>query len=178
MGLELLEEGFEPLPTGAFRYRVLGLSGCRAADWLPRPEPVAWALAALMHPGTWSRAELKVECLRRVRQWEDTEFRKEVLVNWIETYVQLSGEDAAEYQRMRAEVARFGFELELDGATERFNRTYASLGLPLLDLLPAFRAAPQPTRMFFERTVHLTPEGHDVAARAIAGFLADQSLVP
>ena len=98
-GLEILEEGFEPLPTGAFRYRVLGLSGCQASEWLPRPEPVAWALAALMHPGTWSRAELKVECLRRVRQWEDTDLRKEVLVNWIETYVQLSGEDAAEYQR-------------------------------------------------------------------------------
>jgi hypothetical protein len=100
MGLEVLEEGFEPLPTGAFRYRVLGLSGCRAADWLPRPEPVAWALAALMHPGSWSRAELKVECLRRVRQWEDTDLRKEVLVNWIETYVQFSGEDAAGYQRL------------------------------------------------------------------------------
>ncbi|HKH48004.1 MAG TPA: hypothetical protein VKM72_25375 [Thermoanaerobaculia bacterium] len=100
VGLEVLEEGFEPLPTGAFRYRVLGLSGCRAADWLPRPEPVAWALAALVHPGRWSRAELKAECLRRVWQWEDTGFRKEVLVNWIETYVQLSGEDAVEYRRL------------------------------------------------------------------------------
>lgn len=53
-----------------------------------------------MRPGPWSRAELKVECLRRVRQWGDTGFRKEVLVNWIETYVQLSKEDAAAYQRL------------------------------------------------------------------------------
>jgi hypothetical protein len=30
---------------------LLSLSGCRAADWLARPEPVAWALAALMDPG-------------------------------------------------------------------------------------------------------------------------------
>lgn len=100
LGLETLEEGFEPLPTGAFRYQVLSLSGCRAMDWLLRPEPVAWAFAALMHPGTWSRAELKMECLRRVRHWRDTGFRKEVLVNWIETYVQLSEEDATEYQRL------------------------------------------------------------------------------
>jgi hypothetical protein len=42
--LEILEEGFEPLATGMFRYRVLGLSGCRAAEWLLRPEPLAWAL--------------------------------------------------------------------------------------------------------------------------------------
>ena len=100
VGLETLEEGFEVLPTGAFRYRVLSLSRCRAADWLLRPEPVAWAFAALMRPGTWSRAELKVECLRRVRQWRGTGFRKEVLINWIETYVQLSEEDATEYQRL------------------------------------------------------------------------------
>jgi len=100
VGLEVLEEGFEPLPTGIFRFRVLGLSGCQAAEWLPRPEPLAWALAALMDPGAWSRAELKVECLRRVRRWGGTDGRKDVLINWIETYVQLSGEDAAEYQRL------------------------------------------------------------------------------
>ncbi len=100
VGLEVLEEGFEPVSTGVFRFWVLGLSGCRAEDWLSRPEPVAWALAALMRPGPWSRAELKVECLRRVRQWGDTGFRKEVIVNWIETYVQLTEEDAAEYQRL------------------------------------------------------------------------------
>jgi hypothetical protein len=100
MGLEVLEEGFEPLATVTFRYRVLGLAGCRAEEWLPRPEPLTWALAALMQPGSWSRAELKVECLRRVREWEDTGQRKEVLVDWIESYVQLAGEDAAEYQRL------------------------------------------------------------------------------
>ncbi len=39
-GVELvaMEEGFEPLATGMFRYRSLGLSGCRAADWLPPAE--------------------------------------------------------------------------------------------------------------------------------------------
>jgi hypothetical protein len=100
VGLEILEEGFEPLATGTFRYRVLGLAGCHAEEWLPRPEPVAWALAALMQPGSWSRAKLKVECLRRVREWEDTGHRKEVLVDWIESYVQLAGEDAAEYQSL------------------------------------------------------------------------------
>ena len=100
MGVALLEEGFEAEATRTFRYRVLSLSGCRAAEWLPRPEPLAWAFAALMHSGTWSRAELKVECLRRVRSWDGAESRKDVLINWIESYVQLAGEDAAEYQRL------------------------------------------------------------------------------
>jgi hypothetical protein len=100
LGSVLLEEGFEAEATRTFRYRVLSLSGCRAAEWLPRPEPLAWAFAALMHPGTWSRAELKVECLRRVGSWEGAESRKDVLINWIESYVQLAGEDAAEYQRL------------------------------------------------------------------------------
>jgi hypothetical protein len=53
-----------------------------------------------MDPGTWSRAVLKLECLRRVRRWDGTDGRKDVLINWIETYVQLSAEDAAEYQRL------------------------------------------------------------------------------
>jgi len=60
------------------------------------------ALAALMDPEDWSRAELKVECLRRVQQWGVAGFGKEVLVNWIDTYVQLSGEDALEYRRLLA----------------------------------------------------------------------------
>ena len=103
-GVELVtvEEGFEPLATGLFRYRALGLSGCRAADWLLRPEPVAWAFAALMDPGEWSRAELKVECLRRVQQWGVAGFGKDILLHWIDTYVQLAGEDAAEYRRLLA----------------------------------------------------------------------------
>jgi len=100
VGLEILEEGIEPLATGTFRYRVLGLSGCDAEDWLIRPEPVAWAFAALMRPGKWSPAELKLHCLRRVAAWGVTGFRKEVLINWIETYVQLSEEESARYQRL------------------------------------------------------------------------------
>jgi len=100
VGLEILEEGIEPLATGTFRYRVLGLSGCEAEDWLTRPEPVAWAFAALMRPGKWSPAELKLHFLRRVAAWGVTGFRKEVLVNWIETYVQLSEEESALYQRL------------------------------------------------------------------------------
>lgn len=99
-GLEVLEEGIEDEATGIFRYRVLGLSGCCAEEWLARPEPVAWAFAALMRSRTWSRAELKIECLRRISQSAETGFRKEVLVNWLQTCVKLTGKHAAEYRRL------------------------------------------------------------------------------
>jgi hypothetical protein len=98
--LEVLEEGQEDVATGVFRYRVLGLSGCHAEDWLARPEPVAWAFAALMRPGSRSRAELKVECLRRISESGETGFRKEVLVNWVHSCVKLTGEHAAQYRRI------------------------------------------------------------------------------
>jgi hypothetical protein len=40
-----------------FRYLSFGLSRCRAAEYLEKPEPLAWALAALMDRRPWSRAE-------------------------------------------------------------------------------------------------------------------------
>lgn len=96
-----LREGFGAPATAVFRYRALGLSGCRAEDWLSRSEPVAWAFAALMQPGRWSRAELKLECLRRIAESDEVAgLRKLILVDWVETYVQLSEQDAAEFQRL------------------------------------------------------------------------------
>lgn len=86
--------------------------------------------------------------------------------------------DQAEFQRMQVEVGRFGYQLEIDGASERFASAYAPLGLPMVDLLEAFRASRHPSRMFFERTVHLTAEGHQVAADALMRFIDRQSLLP
>jgi hypothetical protein len=95
-----LREVVDGKVTAIFYYRALGLSGCRAQDWLARPEPIAWAFAALMKAGSWSRAELKLECLRRIATSGVAGLRKRVLVNWVETYVQLSGRDAIDFQRL------------------------------------------------------------------------------
>jgi hypothetical protein len=100
VGVEVLEEGIIRTASVTFPYHVLSLSGCRAEDWLTRPEPVAWAFAALMRPGHWSRAQLKLECLRRIARSEVTGKEKEILVNWLQTCVKLSGRGAAEYQRL------------------------------------------------------------------------------
>lgn len=61
-----------------------------------------------MRSGSWSRAELKLECLRRIAGSEVSGLRKQILVNWVETYVELIGQDAAEFRRL----------LELEGNEE------------------------------------------------------------
>jgi hypothetical protein len=96
----MLRETIDGKVTAIFHYWGLGISGCRPEEWLARPEPIAWAFAALMRPRSWSRAELKLECLRRIATSDVAGLRKQVLVNWVETYVQLTGRDATELQRL------------------------------------------------------------------------------
>ena len=64
---------------------------------LRRADP---AFAALMRPGRWSRAELKLECLRRIATSGVAGLRKQILLDWVETYVQLTEQDALELQRL------------------------------------------------------------------------------
>jgi hypothetical protein len=86
--------------------------------------------------------------------------------------------NAEEFERMRASVAAAGYDLEVDAATTRFSAALQPLGVPMLDLLPAFRSARDPQRVFFESTVHLTPEGHAIASKAILAFLDARGLTP
>lgn len=79
-----------------FRYLSFGLERCPAVSYLSRPEPLAWALAALMKPAPHSRARLKFDCLLKVAEAPlDDEGRLE-LVTCIETYVQLLPREAEE----------------------------------------------------------------------------------
>jgi hypothetical protein len=96
----VFREGLHEKMTAIFLYRQLGLSGCPAREWLSRPEPIAWAFAALMRPEAWSRAEHKLDCLRRIAHSDVTGLRKQLLVDWVETYVQLTEDDARELQRL------------------------------------------------------------------------------
>jgi lysophospholipase L1-like esterase len=86
--------------------------------------------------------------------------------------------DTTDYDRISPGVTRHGYELARDGASVRFAEAFESLGLPVLDLLPAFRASANPAGVFFQRTVHLTPQGHAIAAEALARFVDERALVP
>jgi lysophospholipase L1-like esterase len=86
--------------------------------------------------------------------------------------------DAGDFGRIRGDVTRFGFSIDVDAASRRFDEAYRPLGLPVLDLLTPFRAARDPLALFFQRTVHLTPEGHAVTADALARFIDAKALLP
>lgn len=81
----------------SFRYLSFGLSHCPAAEYLAKPEPVAWALAALMNEGAWSRAEQKRACLTRISESPLNHAERFELANCVETYLQLTPEEAGEF---------------------------------------------------------------------------------
>jgi hypothetical protein len=83
------------------RYVSFGLAGCQAAEYLARPEPLAWALAALMEPGSLSRAELKMACLQRVAGLR-ARTDPFLLVDCIENYLELTPEEAVELEALRS----------------------------------------------------------------------------
>ncbi len=98
--LETWENPFGPDFSG-FRYVSFGLAGCRAREHLDRPEPLAWALAALMDPGSWSRAELKMACLRRIAGLKGR-IDPFLLVDCVESYLQLDPGEAAEFEALQS----------------------------------------------------------------------------
>ena len=86
----------------SFQYVAFGLAGCAAADYLERPEPLAWALAAVMRPGAMSRAEHKLACLCRIAASRLDRDREISLVNFVEEYLPLTLGEAEEYKILSA----------------------------------------------------------------------------
>ncbi len=85
----------------ALHYTVFNLAGCPAEEYLARPEPLAWGLAALMRPVRLGRAELKMECLRRIAALDLDDIRSFLLANCVETYLELTPEETAEFEALR-----------------------------------------------------------------------------
>jgi hypothetical protein len=85
-----------------FSYYSFGLARCRAEEYLAKDQPLAWALAALMGRGSMRRAEHKMACLRRIATARLDELRRFLLVNCVETYLQLKGRDAEEMEMLQS----------------------------------------------------------------------------
>jgi hypothetical protein len=85
--------------------------------------------------------------------------------------------DDADYGRLKEAVAAAGGELVRDAATERFDHAFDALPIPRLDVLPALRRALPGPDLFFQRTVHLTPRGHEIVAEAIDEFIVEHRLL-
>lgn len=80
----------------SFRYLSFSLSRCSAAEYLAKPEPLAWALAALMSRRGMSKAELKMRCFARLAEATLKDEERRELANCIETYLELTPEEAEE----------------------------------------------------------------------------------
>jgi len=95
-----LEEDLLGPDLADFRYVALGLAGCDPADYLARPEPLAWGLAALMQQSPLTRPALKMACLGRIAGADLDDARRVLLVNCVEMYLDLNPEEAAEYSAL------------------------------------------------------------------------------
>jgi hypothetical protein len=68
-------------------FSAFGLGGCRAEYYLERPEPVAWALSALMLPVRHSRARHRELCRERVAASGLEEGRRALLTRFIDAFL-------------------------------------------------------------------------------------------
>ena len=81
-----------------------------------------------------------------------------------------------DFGHLDAAVRAAGGELDRQAASRRFREALAPMGLPMIDLQPVLFAQPDRSGLFFQRTVHLTPRGHDVVAAALFDFLQSTGL--
>ncbi|MEM8933180.1 MAG: hypothetical protein AAGE94_18475, partial [Acidobacteriota bacterium] len=95
---------FGALEIGAFRYLAFGLSSASAEDYVDRPEPLAWALAALMAWSSGDPVEHKIACLQPIAKADLSELDRFQLLNIVETYVRLDENDAERYAEALAEA--------------------------------------------------------------------------
>ncbi len=86
-----------------FRYLNFGLSGSLAEEYLARPQPLAWGLAALMRSGKWDRVEQKVRCLGAIAAAGLSEKQEVQLLDLVQTYLELEGTEAARFDTLKAQ---------------------------------------------------------------------------
>jgi hypothetical protein len=85
---------------------VFGLAGCTGAEYLAKPEPVAWALAALMRRGEESRPAYKLRCQSRIVEARMSQDRRILLLDFVEAYLVLTPPEAAAYKVLSARNCR------------------------------------------------------------------------
>ncbi|HWE61769.1 MAG TPA: hypothetical protein VHB98_08665 [Chloroflexota bacterium] len=85
------------------QYWRFALRGLNAEEYLAAGPVLAAALATLMRPGAAGRVTLKISALERLAASDLDEARKFLLLNFIETYLQLTGEEQAQL-RSRIQV--------------------------------------------------------------------------
>ena len=99
------EQAFGEIVT-VFHYHSLGLSRASAAEYLARPEPLAWALAALMRPARGqSRPQLGLVCVRRIATAPDlSRHKQDLLFKCVWMYGRFENDEAKEFDRIMSRL--------------------------------------------------------------------------
>ena len=171
------ESGPQVLRRLARRSMVLQVARLRlvaVTDRLPRfgapPEPPLQSYAAKPAPRIAEGLRISRECVQAVAA-EAAATGARTMVMLMPARFQV---DDADYGRLKDAVSGAGGTLVRDAATTRFAEALAPVPLPRFDALPALRAARPGPDLFFQQTVHLTPRGHEVVARALEAFIRGQ----
>ncbi len=174
-------------PLLSFSFLAVTLRMLDAAVYLGRPQALAGALAALMRqPASMSASQYKLACLRRIIEGTEVarEEERKLLVNVVESYLPLAGQEAEAFERLLDEPEQQGVRQSMKTWLEQHEEIGEARGavrvkqddiLRVLEL--RFRTVPAPV---VERVRHLD----DMAAldalleRAVtAATLADTGLV-
>jgi lysophospholipase L1-like esterase len=154
------------------RLRIVTVTD-RLANWWSPPEPVLQSYAARPAPRIAEGLQIAKDCVREIAQ-DASASGAQTAVLLMPARFQV---DDADFGRLKTTVEQMGGELVRDGASERFNATLDALPLPRMDALAPLRSALPGPDVFFQQTVHLTPRGHEVVARALEAFLRQRNLV-
>lgn len=102
--------------VASFHYTNFGLSGCLAEEYLDRPQPLAWGLAALMRSEKWDRVEQKIRCRRAIFSADVSEKQGMLLLNLVHTYIELDGPEAERFDRLKKQELKEIGDMELTWA--------------------------------------------------------------
>jgi lysophospholipase L1-like esterase len=153
------------------RLRIVAVTD-RLSNWVSPPEPPLQSYAEKPAARIAEGLRISRECVEKIAA-EAAGGGARTMVMLMPARFQV---DDTDYGHLKKAVEGAGGRLVRDAATERFDRAIADLPLPRFDALPALRAALPGPDVFFQKTVHLTPRGHEVVARALEEFIRRQGL--
>jgi hypothetical protein len=153
------------------RLRVVSVTD-RLSGWISPPEPPLQTYAAKPAPRIAEGLRISRECVDAIAS-DAAGIHAKTMVLLMPARFQV---DDADYGHLKEAVTGAGGRLVRDAGSERFNEALSATGVPRLDVLPALRAALPGPDVFFQRTVHLTPRGHEIVAAALDDFIRRQGL--
>ena len=151
------------------RLRIVSVTD-RLSSWISPPEPPLQSYAERPAARIAEGLRIARECVEQIAA-DAAAGGARTMVMLLPARFQVNDID---YGHLRRAVEGAGGKLVRDAATERFDRALAEVPVPRFDALPALRAAGPD--VFYLKTMHLTPRGHEVIARALEEFIRRQGL--